>query len=155
MNLNALLRAAQILQSQPTYTMTLTRLHACLAEEIGSEAGSYAQMYLELKKRPRSFMVIDAPRLIDSEEYEQLLEGAGLGPCTRVGLAEVGAEPDRSGALGLAGSTLTELWQKTEGDPELRAYLSHAASELERISSQLSADAGAARPTTHAPGPRR
>src|SRR5687767_6702537 len=137
MKLNALVRVAQILRSQPAYTMPLPRLHKCLAEELGTEAGSYAQMYHELKKRPYSFMVFDSPRLFDHDDYGSVLEDSGLGVCTRVALAELGTDDGGSSALSLACITLTELWARADTDPLLREYLTQAASEMERLSETL------------------
>src|SRR5688500_10530258 len=106
MKLNALVRVAQILRSQPAYTMPLPRLHKCLAEELGTEAGTYAQMYHELKKRPYSLMVLDAQRLLDHDDYGAVVEDSGLGACTRIALAELGTDDDGSSALSLACITL-------------------------------------------------
>ncbi|MGQ0561951.1 MAG: hypothetical protein ACT443_08775 [Gemmatimonadota bacterium] len=152
MKLDTLLRAAQILRSQPAYAMPLARLHARLAEEFGGEAGSYARMYQELKKRPQSFMVLDSPRLVEDDRYDDLLEGTGLGACTRVALAEA-IEEEAPGALNMAGATLAELWPKTEADPVLREYLAQAMRELEAISA-AAADGAPAHPTTPARDPR-
>jgi hypothetical protein len=138
MKLDALLRVAQILRSQPAYTMPLARLHRCLAEELGTDAGTYAQMYQELKKRPHSFMVLDSPRLLDHEAYGALLEEAGLGACTRIALADLGAGEDLTSAISIAGATLSELWLRAETDPVLREYLVQAATEMERICQAMS-----------------
>ena len=136
MKLDALLRAAQILRSQPAGTMPLSRLHKCLAEEIGPDAGTYAQIYLELKKRPQSFMVLDSPRLLEHDAYGSVLEDAGLGACTRIALAELGAGDDGS-AISIASATLSELWTRADADPVLRDYLVQAANEMDRISQAL------------------
>ena len=127
MKLDALLRAAQILAAHPAGTMPLADLHICLADEIGAEAGTYAQMHAELKKRPQSFMVLEAPRLIEDEHYE----GAGLRQCTWVTLAE--GPTDEQDALSIAGSTLTELWARTDTDSSLREYLTEGARQLEAL----------------------
>jgi hypothetical protein len=125
MKLDTLLRAAQILSVQPACTMPLTTLHACLAAEIGRDAGTYAQMYAELKKRPQSFMVLEAPSLVEDEAYEAL---TGF---TWVTLAESTSE-DRD-ALAMAGTTLTELWARTDMDPALREQLLNGARQLEAL----------------------
>jgi hypothetical protein len=135
MNLDALLRAAQILGSQPARTMSLARLHACLAGELGSDAGTYAHIHAELKKRPQSFMVLEAPRLTADDAYESVLEGAGVSGCTWVTLAE-GPGEDLD-ALGVATATLTELWTRIEADPTLRDYLVNAAQQLEALGEAL------------------
>lgn len=125
MKLDTLLRAAQILSVQPACTMPLATLHACLADEIGREAGTYAQMHAELKKRPQSFMVLEAPNLVEDEAYEAL---TGF---TWVTLAE-NAVDDRD-ALAMAGTTLTELWARTELDPALREQLLDGARQIEAL----------------------
>ena len=135
MNLDALLRAAQILRSQPARTMPLGRLHACLADELGNDAGTYAHIQAELKKRPQSFMVLEVPRLTADDAYESVLEGAGVSGCTWVTLAE-GPGEDLD-ALGVATATLTELWTRIEADPTLREYLLHAAQQLEALGEAL------------------
>lgn len=160
MKLEAILRAAQILRAQPTYAMPLAKLHARLAEELGTDAGTYAQIYLQLKNRPQSFMVVDSPRLLDGtdhwpiqvrEEYDVALEVAGLGACVRVALTEVAVEDAQPGAIALAGATMTELWNAGEHDPVMREYVTRATRELEEISSLLWADAEAELPTIPLP----
>jgi hypothetical protein len=136
MKLNALVRVAQILRSQPAYTMPLSRLHMCLAEELGAEAGTYAQMYHELKKRPHSFMVLESPRLLDDGDCPAAIEAMPLETGTRVSLAELD-DDDGGSALSLACVTLSELWARADADPLLREYLAQAASEMERISKTL------------------
>lgn len=123
MKLDTLLRAAQILSVQPACTMPLATLHACLTDEIGREAGTYAQMHAELKKRPQSFMVMEAPSLVEDTSY------AALNGFTWVTLAEKPAE-DRD-ALAIAGTTLTELWARTETDPAMRELLLEGARQIE------------------------
>jgi hypothetical protein len=135
MNLDALLRAAQILRSHPARTMPLMRLHACLADELGSDAGTYAHVHAELKKRPHSFMVLEAPRLTADDASESVLEGAGVSGCTWVTLAE-GPGEDLD-ALGVATATLTELWSRIDADPTLGEYLLHAAQQLEALGEAL------------------
>ena len=163
MKLESVLRAAQILRSQPGCTMPLRTLHAHLQREFGAEAGTYAQVYHLLKNLPHSFIVMDTPQLIAGsekwpaqlrEEYNCALEGAGLGSCARVALAEVSAEELHGGTLGLASQTLSELWAIAEGDPVLREYLSTIAQQLEEISAVL-ADGEAAPPTTLPRDPRQ
>lgn len=159
MKLDALLRAAQILRAQPAYTMPLAKLHARLAEELGSGAGTYAQMYRQLKNRPESFMLVDSPRLLSGPQvwpsearadYDAALEDVGLGACVRVALTEFSVE-ETPGAIGLAATTMNELWLAGEADPVIREYVLRASRELEEISSALSAAASAERPTTPRP----
>jgi hypothetical protein len=136
MNLDTLVRAAQILRAQPACTMPLARLHACLTEEIGSDAGTYAHVHAELKKRPQSFMVLEPPKLIEDDSYESALERAGLGACTWIALVEAPSDEEED-MLGLAGATLSELWAQTDSDPALREYLVHAARQLEAVGQVL------------------
>ena len=162
MNVESVLRAAQILRMQPACTMSVRSLHARLQGELGPDAGSYAQVYHRLKNLPHSFVVIDAPQFLPGadiwpaqlrEEYNSALEGAGLGSCARVALAEVTPDELRGGALGLASRTVAELWSIAQGDPVLREYLSAVAQQLEEISATLSDDE-AAHPTIHPRDPR-
>ena len=162
MKLEAILRAAQILRAQPSYAMPLAKLHTRLAEELGTDAGTYAQIYLQLKNRPQSFMVVDSPRLLDGtdywpaqarDEYDAVLDVAGLGACVRVALTEVAVQDEQPGAIALAGATMSELWNAGEHDPIMRERVARATRELEEISSLLSADAEAERPTIPLPDP--
>jgi hypothetical protein len=162
MNIEAVLRAARILRGEPAYTMPLSTLHERLRKELGAEAGTYAQIYLQLKNLPQSFLMIDAPQLLHGtevwpaqvrEEYNSALGGVGLGACVRVALTEALAEEAHPGAVGLASKTVSELWAAAENDGVLLEYLSRAAHQLEEISSLLAADAEAARTTTPPPDP--
>lgn len=159
MNLDTLLRAAQILRAQPACTMSLLELHARLRTELGAAAGTYAQLQRELKRRPQSFLLFDSPRLTDAtrgwpahvrEDYDRALENSGLADGLRVALTELPMQtPD--GPLGMAGNTVGELWRCAEQDAIMRQFLDSAASKLEEISSLLQPDGEAEHPTTPAP----
>lgn len=162
MKLDALLRAAQILRSQPAYAMPLVKLHARLVEELGPDLGSYADVYQQLKNRPQSFLVIDSPKLLPDntawprqvrEAYDVALDGAGLGAYVRVALTELPAETGQEDALAVAGATLGDLWTVFAKDATLRELITRAAQQLEEISALLSSDAGEERPTTPPPDP--
>jgi len=165
MKLHVLVRAAQILRAQPAYSLSLVRLHARLSDELGAQAGSYAALHAELKKRPESFVVIDSPRVLAEgagrwpkqlrEQYDDAFSGAGLGACVRVSLAEPPNENPDADALRLAGRTVSELWSAASSDAMLCDYLTRASQQLEEISSLLSPDAVAELPTTHPHDPRR
>lgn len=154
MKIEALLRAAQILRSQPTYAMPLTRLHAYLAEELGADAGTYRDIYLALKKRPQSFMVLDAPQLLTDAAGETDLE-SNLGACVRVSLTEVAPGDQPTDALGMAAATVSELWQHGNADAVLHDCLSRAADQLEQIGALIANADAAERPTTHFRDPHR
>lgn len=130
MKLDTLLRVAQILRNQPAYSMPVTKLHACLTAEVGGDAGTYAQMLYALKQRPESFMVLEAPALIEDDSYSRLLDQAGLGACARVVLAE---SPDPVDAVGLAAVTLAELWARRGDDPAIRDYVAEATRRLAEL----------------------
>lgn len=160
MNLDTLLCAARILRAQPACTLPLVRLHALLREQLGPAAGSYAQLYHQLKSRPQSFMLFDSPRLLDAahswpaevrEHYHHAFQRAGLGACVRVALTELPPDPS-DGALALAGHTVSELWRCAGSDAVLRDLLVRASRQLEEISARLQADAATEHPTTPAPG---
>lgn len=135
MKLDVLVRAAQILRSQPGYVMPLSRLHACLSAELGADIGSYGDVYRELKRRPHSFMVHDGPHLLADAACDGLLAGVGLGACARVSLADGGLDGPPADAFGLATATLSELWQRAAPDVVLHDCLARAAEELEEITS--------------------
>jgi hypothetical protein len=154
MKLEVLLRAAEILRSQPAYTMSLAKLHAQLVEDLGAGASTYAQTYADLKNRPQSFMLLDTPKLLDSadswpaqvrEQYDEALNTAGLGACVRVMLAEQTNEVSND-VLALANATLAELSRCS--DPIMLEHLARATEAIEEIS------AAAELPTTHPRGPR-
>lgn len=162
MTIRALLRAAQILRAQPGYSMPVVKLHARLVHELGSEVGSYAELYRLLKNRPEDFMLLDTPRVLPDasgwpqqvrEEYENALETAGLGACVRVALTEMAEADDESSPFALAGRTLSNMWPAAHNDDALRQFLSTAAEQLAEIGEVMSRDE-AGRPTTPLRDPR-
>jgi hypothetical protein len=160
MSLDALLSAARILQSQPGYTMPLVRLHAQLVRELGAHAGSYGQIYQALKKRTDSFAILDAPRVLGTDDwpggvreaYDAALDGAGFGSCVRVMLTEMPLTDDRSNLLAALGLTLAHLATSTAGDCALAGYLERATHEAAEIVRIMQGDA-VNRPTTPLPDP--
>ena len=153
MKLDTLLRAAQILRLQPSYAMPLARLHSCLAEELGGDAGTYGEVYRELKKRPQSFIVLDAPRLLTAGGYHELGDEALPAACARVSLTEFADDDPPTDALGLAAATVSELWQRTTTDSVLRDHVAGVAEELEAIIAQAEWAREAAPPTILPRGP--
>jgi len=162
MKLDALLRAAQILRSQPACAMPLVKLHARLAQELGPDLGSYADLYSQLKNRPQSFLIIDSPRLLPDtggwprhvrEAYDVALQGAGLGACVRVALTELPNEGRDGDPLAFAGATVGELWAAADKDPTLLAFVTRAAQQLQEICAVMSPDASAEHPTIPLPHP--
>jgi hypothetical protein len=160
MLIDVLLRAAHILQSQPGYTMPLFRLHAQLTRELGPAAGTYGQIYQQLRKRTDSFALVDSPRLLDGanhwpglvqETYDTVLEGAGLGSCVRVTLMETDANEtcDLVAALSV---TLGELAAQCSDDHALTAYLAAATQQVAELN-RVIVSAGTGPPTTPLPGP--
>jgi hypothetical protein len=160
MKLDALLRAAQLLRAEPAHSMPLVKLHARLCDELGAGVGTYAEVYQQLKNRPQSFTVIDAPRLLNGtegwprhlrEEYGAALESAGVGSCMRVTLTEP-SDSGNADAIALAGDTISALWRAAADDAELRDYLARASEQLEEIAATL--QAASEEPTTILrPGP--
>lgn len=155
MLIDSLLRAAGILQNAPGYTMPLVRLHAQLICELGVRAGSYGEIYQQLKKRTDSFIVVDGARLLDGadswpgfirEDYDAALEHAGLGSCVRVSLAAT-QEGDATCELMTAlGATLAQLAAGTGTDDALSEYLERGTQQLAEINRVMFAERG--RPTT-------
>jgi hypothetical protein len=142
MIIDAVLRAARILQTQPGYTMPLIRLHARLVRELGPDAGSYGQIYQQLKKRTDSFALIDTPKLLGGieswpglvqEAYDAALEGAGLGSCVRVTLVEIPTQAETCDLITALNVTLAELASHCEGDDALAAYVEQATQQLDEI----------------------
>lgn len=160
MLIDAVLRAARILQTTPGYSMPLARLHAQLIRELGPEAGSYGEIYQQLKKRTDSFIVIDSARVLagaDSwptpvrEAYDSALEHAGMGACARVTLTAA-EEGERTCALvSEIGTTVAALSESCAGDESLAAYVERAARQLALLHELMSGGTGP--PTTPPPGP--
>lgn len=162
-SIETVVRAAQILRTQPACTMSLTSLHGRLREELGAAAGTYAQIYHQLKQLSDSFLLIDAPLLLHGteawpaqvrEEYNTALESAGLGACTRVALTDQHNREPQPGAVSLASMTMGELWTLAEDDSVLRDLLARAAQQLEDICSIIAHDAEAEPPTILPRAPR-
>ena len=99
MLIDAVLRAARILQTIPGSSMPLVRLHAQLVRELGPAVGSYGEIYQQLKKRTDSFIVVDEARV---------LAGADGWPGV-VREAETDAAPVVAAALDLLRESLREL----------------------------------------------
>lgn len=155
MMIDAVLRAARILQSQPGYTMPLVQLHAQLVREMGSAAGSYSEIYQHLCKQRDSFAISNSPRLLtgaDSwpglvrEAYDHALGGTGLGSCIRVTLTETESRDEHADVVAALSTTIGELIANTSCDDVLTAYIEAATQELAEINSALT-HAETARPT--------
>lgn len=140
MKLDALLRAAKILRTQPCYAMPLARLHACLTDELGSGAGTYGDVYRELKKRPESFMVLEPDPVLEP----------GLGSYVHVTLIEDTVADDPCDVVAMATATLNELWQRASADNVIQDYLAHATDQLAQLNSLITPAGEAERPTTRA-----
>lgn len=142
--------------------MALNKLYARLAEELGADAGSYADVYHQLKNRPQSFMLIDSPKLLPDtsawprqvrEEYDVALRNAGMGACVRVALTEVPSASGPADALALAGATLNDLWTAVARDPAMRDFVTRAAKQLEEIIAATAPDVEVKHPTIRPPDP--
>jgi hypothetical protein len=160
MLIDVVVRAARILQAQPGYTMPLFRLHAQLVSELGPEAGSYAQIYQQLKKRTDSFALLDTPRLLSGtdtwpgllrEAYDSVLERTGLGSCVRITLTETEQPQDSCDLMAALSVTLGELAARCSEDQALSAYVAAGNEQLTELHQAISA--GIARPTTPLPNP--
>jgi hypothetical protein len=139
MKIDAVLRAARILQSQPGYSMPLVQLHAQLVRELGPEACSYGEIYQQLCKHRDSFAMMNSPRLLGAtdswpglvrEAYEDALDGVGLGSCIRVTLTETETRERNSDLITALSATLAELTARAEGDETLTTYVEAATHEL-------------------------
>lgn len=143
MTLDALLRAASILRAQPSYAMPLSRLHACLTDELGSDAGTYGEIYHQLKKRPQSFMVLEPDPVLEP----------GLGSYVHVTLIEDTLIDESPDVMGMAATTLNELWQRASSDNVIQDCLARATDQLVQLNSLITPAGEAERPTTRAPDP--
>lgn len=161
MLIEAVLRAAHILRAQPGYTMPLSRLYAQLVQELGSEAGSYSQIYQQLQKRTDSFTLLNSPRVLAAadgwsgmvrEAYSEALQQAGLGSCVRVALTEAAAEDSNNDLAAALSATVGELVMLCGKDVALAAYVERASHELTELGRVL-VSAGTSLPTTHPPDP--
>ena len=163
MIIDAVIRAAGILRSQPGYTMPLTRLHAQLVSELGPDAaGSYGQIYQQLRKRADSFLLYDTPRFLRStdnwpgrvrEAYEEALDQAGLGSCVRVTLTEIPPDAETAELITALNSTMSVLASRCAGDEALQEYIELGTQHVAALTRALSVGAGG-RPTTLPPDPR-
>jgi hypothetical protein len=153
--IDAVLRAARILQATPGYSMPLVRLHAQLVRELGPQAGSYGEIYQQLKKRTDSFVVVDAARMLEGAElwpgivreaYDSVLETAGFGSCVRVSLTAT-EEGEPCALLAALSATMADLIRGAAGDATLQVYVERAAQELAELN-RIVLSAGITLPTT-------
>jgi hypothetical protein len=160
MLIDAVLRAARILQTSPGYSMPLARLHAQLIRELGPQAGSYGEIYQQLKKRTDSFIVIDAARVLSGadnwpsvvrEAYDSALEHAGMGACARVTLTSAQEGECNCELVAEIGATVATLTACCDGDEALAAYVERAARQLAELHQLMSG--GTDLPTTPLPDP--
>ena len=160
MLIDTVLRAARILQSAPGYSMPLRRLHAQLVRELGPGAGTYGEIYQQLRKRTDSFIVVDGARVLGGadtwpgqvrEAYDSALEHAGLGSCIRVSLA-CAQEGEQSALLAALGTTVATLSTGAAGDPTMQPYVEGVARQLAELNRVIMAG-GTDRPTTPLPDP--
>lgn len=157
MLIETILRAAHILRAQPGYTMTLSSLHAQLVAELGPRAGSYAEIYQQLRKRTDSFVLLNAPRFLAAEGWRGVLHESGAGEAeaagafVRVALTEPLGEED-SDLVAAVNATISTLAACCAQDQTLAPYIERAAVEAAELGRVL-ANAGTDRPTTPPPDP--
>lgn len=155
MLIETILRAAQILRAQPGYTMTLSSLHAQLVAELGPRAGSYAEIYQQLRRRTDSFVLLNAPRFLAAESWRGVLRESGAGEpgaagsFVRVALTEPLGEED-SDLVAAVNATVSALAACCVNDLTLAPYVERAAIEAAELSRAL-ANAGTGHPTTPPP----
>jgi hypothetical protein len=159
MLIDAVLRAARILQAIPGSSMPLVRLHAQLVRELGPAVGSYGEIYQQLKKRTDSFIVVDEARVLAGadgwpgvvrEAYDSALEHAGLGSCARISLTSAqDGEPSCELLTALA-ATLADLTNGAAGDETMSEYLERAGQQLAELNRTI-ISGGTDRPTTPLP----
>ena len=156
MLIDAVLRAARILQAIPGSSMPLVRLHAQLVRELGPAVGSYGEIYQQLKKRTDSFIVVDGARVLagaDSwpgrvrEAYDSALQHAGLGSCAHVSLTSAPDGQPTCELLTALAATLAELTPGASDDQAMSDYVELAGQQLAEINRAI-ITGGTDRPTT-------
>ena len=161
MKIDAVIRAASILQSRPGYSMPLVQLHAQLVREFGPAAGTYGEIYEQLARRSDSFALLNSPRVLGStdgwpgmvrEAYDSALEHAGLGSCVRVALTEAAADEQSADLINALNVTLGALIAGSDGDETLAGYIEAATLELAELNRVLTG-AETSHPTTPPPDP--
>jgi hypothetical protein len=163
MLIEVVIRAAHILRRQPGYSMPLTRLHAQLVHELGPQAGSYAEIYQQLRRRTDSFAFFNAPRALSSGDTWRgivrdgsaaALDSAGMGSVVRVALTEALPREEASDLAAALNTTMSELAALCAQDTTLAAYIERATIEVTELSRVLTA-VETDRPTTLPPDPPR
>ena len=156
MKMDVLFRVVHILRTQPGCTMPLSRLYAQLVQELGSRAGSYAEIYQYLRRQTGSFTLLNVPRVLVSAEgsggrvretYDEALEDAGLGSLVQVALTEYIEEQDPADVATALTTTVGELARLCGDDLALSGYVERATHELVELTRVLAA-VPAAHPTT-------
>ncbi len=152
-------RVLSLLNSAPTPSLPLSRVHGALVAEAGDGVGTYAQLRHELARRSDLFVILDTHDALgfagwpgDARgEYEQALLRAGGAPRTRVALAttptlppppfENPAAPSHPAhplppipaPLHQLDASLIHLWGVSGDDPVLRADLAEAMTRTDEI----------------------
>ena len=160
MIIDALLNAKRILEMQPGYSMPLRELHARLVRELGPGAGTYSEIYQQLRRKSDCFAILNAPRVLRGdawpgivrEQYDNALEHAGLGACTRVTLTDPPLQDAAADLIAALNATLGEIVSLADGDEALAAYIESATIDLAQLN-QVITGAGTSRPTTLPPDP--
>jgi hypothetical protein len=160
MIIDAVLNAKRILEMQPGYSMPLRQLHAQLVRELGPGAGSYSEIYQQLRRKSDCFALLNAPRVLGGhawpgtvrEQYENALEHVGLGACTRVTLTDPPVQDSAADLIAVLSATLGEIVSQADGDEALAAYIESATIDLEQLNRVITG-AGTTLPTTPPPGP--
>jgi hypothetical protein len=161
MIIDAVISAKRILELQPGYSMSLRHLHALLVRELGPAAGSYGEIYQQLRRKSDCFAILNAPRMLGGESwpgavreaYDSALENAGLGACARVTLTDPpSSEHVNAHVIAALTATLADITLLAEGDEALTAYLEAASLDLAQLSTALMA-AEADLPTILLPDP--
>jgi hypothetical protein len=161
MIIEAVMRAARILQAHPGHSMSLRQLHAELVREMGAAAGTYAEIYYHLRRKSDYFAILDSPRVLSGweswpgtvrEAYDSALDEAGLGACTRVSLAEPITQDAGVELMALLSVTMGDIMALSDGNEALAAYIESATHDVAELNQILIRDA-ADRPTIPLPDP--
>jgi hypothetical protein len=149
--------ALALFRNDPEVAVPLSRLHEALLREAGPTVGPSGPLEERLRRRPDLFILREprpAPWELEEwperirNEYRKAIEEAGLTPEPRV----VSRAPEPTAReeedtieqlLRRISNSLIDLWDATEGDPDIRAQIADA---LSASSSLRDALADGARP---------
>lgn len=137
------LQVVLLLETEPTRSAEVRRLHHQIRERLGARSPSLAELYTELRAN-RSFLLLERAAGLEpalDPGYGPALEAAGLRPSPRVLLAAEEPLPARADPLVIAVGSLRTLLQRT---PALAPAVGSALEQVDRLAANVAAATGAA-----------